>query len=225
MKKTSIFAFVLLITLSSCGTAVKTLSGFKNPKVQNKSELANYFKEVMPNDKTYFLTVEKYGDSAAIYDSFFFGFTSEIKIFNKKGQEYCYNGTESCSGTQLSSAFTYFDKMYQPCTVETNDSFSKIVAKLTDNFGNKIEIEEFSNSDYFIFQKWNTYSSSKKRLKQDFQWISNLKENATVKTTIIFVNGDLLEEWGLEKNGELPIKFKKIDKQFTLNFGKLPTKK
>lgn len=42
---------------------------------------------------------------------------------------------------------------------------------------------------------------------------------------MLFVNGDMLEEWGLEKNGELPIKFKKDGDKFTMTFGELPLKK
>ena len=34
----------------------------------------------------------------------------------------------------------------------------------------------------------------------------------------------MLEEWGLEKNGELPLKFKKEGKEFTMTFGELPLK-
>jgi len=59
MTKGKLFVFSFLFLLSSCGSIVKTLAGFKNPKVENKENLNRYFKDVMPNEKTFFLTVKK----------------------------------------------------------------------------------------------------------------------------------------------------------------------
>ena len=35
----------------------------------------------------------------------------------------------------------------------------------------------------------------------------------------------MLEDWGLEKNGELPLKFRKENEGFSMTFGELPLKK
>jgi hypothetical protein len=228
MKKINlILLFLLFLILTSCGSVIKGLSGFKNPVVQNKEQLSNYFDEVMPNENTYFLSVEKVGDSAAIFDSFFFGFNSEMKIFSKTGQKYCYNGTSECSGSQMTSAFTSFDEKYQICTTESDETLAQMLSKLTDKAGNKIVINDLPNADYYIFQNWDTYTNSKKRFKDDAEWIKNLKNNSTFKVAIIFVNGDLLEEWGLVKNEKLKTRFRKQGKglDFSIDFGKLPLKK
>jgi hypothetical protein len=225
MKKIKLTILISsLLMLASCGSIIKGLSGFKNPEVQNKKELSNYFNEVMPNEKTYFLSVEKVGDSAAIYESFFFGFSSEMKMFSKTGQKYCYNGTSECSGAQMTSAFGEFDKTFIPCVENSDETLQDLISKLVDKGGNKLHISDLPDSDFYIFQNWNTYSSSKKNLKQDSQWINSLKNNSNTKAAVIFVNGDLQEEWGLEKAKKLKTKFRKKGKgsSFDIKFGKLP---
>lgn len=225
MQKGNLLVLAFLFALTSCGSAIKTLTGFKNPKVENKENLSHYFKEIMPNEKTLFLTVEKVGDSASIYDSFFFGFSSEMKIFSKSGQKYCYNGTEECSGTQMTSAFANFNKKYKPCVEKTDENLSTFLEKFTDEKGNKIKAEDLPDTSYYIFRNWTKYSGSKKRFKEDADWILNLRKNSNIGSTIIFINGDLLEEWGLKENGELKTKFKKEGRNISINFGKLPLKK
>jgi hypothetical protein len=62
-------------------------------------------------------------------------------------------------------------------------------------------------------------------LKEDLNWLLNLKKNSELNVVVVFVNSDLLEDWRLEKSKELPIKFKKEGNQLSLDFGKLPLKK
>jgi len=225
MTKGKLFVFSFLFLLSSCGSIVKTLAGFKNPKVENKENLNRYFKDVMPNEKTFFLTVEKVGDSASIYDSFLFGFGSEMKIFSKSGQKYCYNGTEECSGIQMTSAFANFNEVYIPCVEKTDENLNNFLTRFADENGNKTVARDLPDSDYYIFQNWTKYSGSKKRFEQDAKWVLSLKQNSHINVTIVFINGDLLEEWGLQEGDELKTKFRKKGRSFSVNFGKLPLKK
>lgn len=223
-KKIKLSLLLIFITLTSCGTLVKNISGFKNPKVENKLALNSYFKEVMPNEKTYFLSVEKIRDSAAIYENFLFAFSSEMKIFSNSGQKYCYNGISECSGSQMISAFGEFDKTFVPCVENSNEDLKNLIAKLVDKEGKRINFSDLPESDYYIFQFWDKYSNSRKRLKNDSKWISNLKQNTKLDVSLIFINGDLIDDWGLKKNGVLKTKFRKNDKglSFDITFGKLP---
>ena len=95
---------------------------------------------------------------------------------------------------------------------------------ICDLSGKSIEKEALPKADYYIFQNWNKYSGSRKKLQEDINWLLDLKKNSDLNVAIIFINGDMLEEWGLEKNGELPLKFKKEGKEFTMTFGELPLK-
>lgn len=225
-KDFKILVFILfLFTLFSCGSAIKTLVGFKNPKVETKASLLRYLSEVKENEITYFLKADKIGDSTTIYRNFLFGFNSDLFMFSKNGQKYCYLGTEECSGVQMTNAFKNFDKNYAPCTNDSTTILSSLVNKLVDKNGKTLNINDLPSAEYYIFQSWNKYSSSTKRLKEDINWLYDLKKNSTIPIEIVLVNTDLLEDWGLEKNGELPVKFKKEGKTIDMTFGKLPLKK
>jgi hypothetical protein len=225
-KDFKIPVFILfLFALFSCGSAIKTLVGFKNPKVETKASLLSYLSEVKENETTYFLKADKIGDSTTIYRNFLFGFNSDLLMFSKNGQKYCYLGTEECSGAQMTKAFNNFEENYAPCTNDSTTTLSSLLDKLVDKSGKRINNKDLPVAEYYIFQSWNKYSSSTKRLKEDINWLYDLKKNSTIPIEIVLVNTDLLEDWGLEKNGELPVKFKKEGKTIDVTFGKLPLKK
>lgn len=223
MKK----GILLLITLAfvSCGTVVKNLAGFKNPKVEDKQELDNYFKEVLPDTPTYFMKVDEVGNEMEIINNIVLGMNSELLLFSASGEKYCYLGTEECGGIQMQSAFNNFTTNYSPCKYENSLQMATYLKKIVNINGETITKEQLPKADFYIFQNWNKYSGSKKKLKEDVNWLLDLKKKSDLNVALIFVNGDMLEEWGLEKNGKLPLKFKKEGKEFTMTFGELPLKK
>jgi hypothetical protein len=225
MTKTLFYSILLLVTLSSCGTVVKTLAGFKNPKVEEKKELSAYFATVLPNESTYFMKVKEKGNQEEILNNILLGMNVDLLLFKSTGEKYCYLGTEECGGIQMQNAFKNFDQNYAPCKDGNGLSMNTYLSVLCDLSGKSIEKEDLPIADYYIFQNWNKYSGSKKKLQEDVNWLLDLKKNSDLNVAIIFVNGDMLEEWGLEKNGELPLKFKKENGAFTVTFGKLPIKK
>lgn len=221
----SFFFILLFLTIISCGSAIKTFVGFKNPKVETKESLLSYLSEVKENETTYFLKADKIGDSATVYKNFLFGFNSDLYMFNKNGQKFCYLGIEECFGGQMTNAFKNFEENYAPCTNDSTITLSSLLDRLVDKSGKALNKNDLPVAEYYIFQSWNKYSSSSKRLKEDFYWLYDLKKNSTIPIEIILVNTDLLEDWGLEKNGELPVKFRKEGKTLDMTFGKLPLKK
>ncbi|UGS23759.1 hypothetical protein [Flavobacterium channae] len=224
MNTKKFFIAFSLFSLISCGTAVKKLAGFKNPKVEDKKELANYFSEVLPNASTYFMKVNEIGNEKEIFNNIVSGLNTEILLFSNSGEKYCYLGTEECSGIQMQNAFKNFTGNYSPCKENNSFKLNDLLNKITDIKGNTITIDDLPKADYYIFQNWNKYSGSKKKLKEDIDWLLGLKKNSNLNIEVIFVNSDMLEDWGLEEKGELPIKFKKEGKGFTMTFGELPLK-
>jgi len=225
MTKRFFLFFIFPIAFTSCGTAIKTLTGFKNPKVEEKKELTSYFAAVLPNQPTYFMSVNEVGNEKEILNNIVLGLNSEILLFSgSSGEKYCYQGTEECGGIQMQDAFKNFHQNYSPCKDNTLLTLHSYLEKIIDNNGKKITKEQLPEADYYIFQNWNKYSGSKKKLEEDVNWLLNLKKNSDLNVAILFVNGDMLEDWGLEKCGELPIKFKKEGEKFTMTFGELPLK-
>ena len=225
MSKVKLALHLISLTVVSCGTVVKNLAGFKNPKVEDKQVLNNYFKEVLPNESIYFMKVDKAGNKMEIINNLVLGMNAELLLFSASGEKYCYLGTEECGGIQMQNAFNSFKENYSPCKEENALNMTTYLKKLVDINGKTLAKEHLVTADFYIFQNWNKYSGSKKKLKEDLNWLLDLKKNSNLNVALIFVNGDMLQEWGLEKNGKLPLKFKKEGKEFTMTFGELPLKK
>lgn len=221
MKKTILLSTLLLIGLmASCGAIVKSMVRFKNPKVESRADLHQYFTRIFPGETTYYLSVEKKNDSAAIYENLLRGFASEMKIFDRQGTRYCYKGTEECSGVQLTNAFKNFEANYSPCADALSlDAFLK---NFTTATGESVTKSDLPDAKYIVFQSWNKYSSSEKALKEDVAWVKSLRDAGASDVAVVFFNGDLQEEWGLEKGKELPVKFRKEKEGYSMEFGRLP---
>jgi hypothetical protein len=207
---------------------MKSLVGLKNPRVQTKTEVNAYFQSVLPKEPTYFLTVEKVGDSAQIYRNLFLGFDSDMKLFDQKGVRYCYQGTEECSGVQMTQAFSAFERNYKPCQyddTENAETLDDYLNLMVDVNGKRLTRADLPVANYYIIQNWNTYTGSKKHFKEDVQWLETLRGGSATSIAVLFVNGDLLVDWGLVEGEELKIKFRKSKKGYTLSYGNLPLPK
>lgn len=224
MKRIFLVVFTTLIFIS-CGSTMKVLSGFKNPKVESKETVLNYFNENKLGDETYFLNVNQLGDTLMIYRNLFLGMGSELKIFSSSKQRYCYNGTEECSGVQLKEAFGDFKNKYQPCIDDEDFMYKELLDNIQDRDGKPLSFDSLPKADFYIFAFWNKYLGSVKDIKENIDWIYELQEKSDLKTELILVNSDLLDEWGLEEGEELSTKFKKTKNGMSIDFGELPLSK
>lgn len=215
-----------LIMLSSCGPTLRVLSGLKDPKVESRESI-NQFLTVNKFDiETYYLRVENKRDSTEIFNRFLFGFNSDVYLFDAKtGDKYCFLGTEECSGVQMQEAFKNFEENYSPCTDEREPKLKDFLSILVNQNGEAVEANSLPVAEFYLFQTWNTYVESKKRFKENLLWLDKLQTSSD-KIAIIYVNTDLLDEWGLEKGKLLPIKIKRDGKRsVNMYFGSLPLAK
>jgi hypothetical protein len=225
MTKRNIAILSVLLFFSSCGLTIRMLSGFKDPVVKSKNEINQFVKENEGNFDTYFLNVQTKKDSTEIFDKFLFGFNSDLYLYHaESGKKHCFQGTEECSGVLMQEAFKNVDTNFSVCqsTNEVNlDDFLKL---LQDKNGENVSRSNLPKSEYFLFETWNTYMQNKKEFKENLKWLTEL-EQTNKKIKIIYINTDLLDDWGLEKGKKLPIKFKRDGKRSVeLFFGKLPIK-
>jgi hypothetical protein len=202
------------------------LSGFKDPKVESRESIKQYLTENKFDLETYYLKVEKKRDSTEIFNRFLFGFNSDVYLFHTKtGDKYCFLGTEECSGIQMQEAFENFDENYSPCTDESEPKLKDFLRILVNQNGEAVEANSLPETEFYLFQTWNTYVESKKRFKESLIWLDKL-EKSSDKIAIIYVNTDLLDDWGLEKGKKLPIKIRRDGKRsVSMYFGSLPLAK
>lgn len=227
MKNQWHWLFLLLVFIfSSCEPTIRVLTGLKDPKVESRESIQRYLAENKFDINTNYLTVESKRDSIEIFNRFLFGFNSDMMLFNgKTGEKYCFLGTEECSGIQMQEAFKNFEEKYTPCTDEAEPSLDDFLNILVDQNGEKIDKNSLPEAEFYLFQTWNKYLESKKRFKENLLWLEKL-EKSSDKIEIIYINTDLLDEWGLEKGKSLPIKIKRDGKKsVSMYFGSLPIAK
>lgn len=223
---------ILSLFCLSCGTVVKKLSGFKDPKVENKKSVNDFTaKNELDIQNNYFLAINSVSDKDEIQANFLFSVSLDMLIFDDQGNRYCYNGTQECSGVQLQEMASEFKNKYKICEkdeIEEYFSYSDLntfLDKLTDSSGNKVTKDNLPKADFYIFELWNKYSKKKKHIKEDFQFTKDIAQKSDIDFAIIYVNTDLLEEWGLEKGKKVKTKFKyNKGRSFSINFGDLPFK-
>lgn len=215
-----------LIMLSSCGPTLRVLSGLKDPKVESRESINEYLTENKFDIETYYLRVENKRDSTEIFNRFLLGFNSDVYLFHAKtGHKYCFLGTEECSGVQMQEAFKSFEENYSPCTDESEPKLKDFLNILVNQNGEAVKADSLPEAEFYLFQTWNTYVESKKRFKENLLWLEELGKYSD-KIAIIYVNTDLLDEWGLERGKKLPIKIKRDGKRsVSMYFGKLPLAK
>ena len=221
------FFTLIILTFSfySCGPILRILTGFKNPKVYSINEVEELIKNNNYNLSTYYLKVQKEKDSSEIFQKFLFGLSSDMYLYHAKtGEKYCYKSEEECSGIQMKKVFNEFENYYMPCISEDSENLNDLMLWLMDQHKQPVNTSSLPEAEYYLFQTWNNYIQSPKRFKEEFAWHNDLK-NSNSRIKIIYVNTDLLEEWGLEKGKKLPVKFKRDGKKsVTMYFGKLPLK-
>ena len=225
MTKRNIVILSILLVFSSCGLTLRMLSGFGDPVVKSKNEINQFVKENDGNFDTYFLNVATKKDSAEIFDKFLFGFNSDLYLFHaESGKKHCFQGTEECSGVLMQEAFKNVDANFSACQSNKEMDLDDFLKLLQNKNGESITLSNLPDSEYYLFETWNTYMQNKKEFKENLKWLTEL-EQTNKKIKIIYINTDLLDDWGLEKGKKLPIKFKRNGKRSVeLIFGKLPIK-
>ena len=223
MTKRNIVILSILLVFSSCGLTLRMLSGFRDPVVKSKNEINQFVKENDGNFDTYFLNVATKKDSAEIFDKFLFGFNSDLYLFHaESGKKYCFQGTEECSGVLMQEAFKNVDANFSVCQSNKEMDLDDFLKLLQNKNGESISLSNLPDSEYYLFETWNTYMQNKKEFRENLKWLNEL-EQTNKKIKIIYINTDLLDDWGLEKGKKLPIKFKRNGKRSVeLVFGKLP---
>jgi hypothetical protein len=215
-----VFTFLIIITHTSCSFIIKKAIGLKNPKVETRQSLTDHLiKNNINLGNNYFFKLKK--DSTEIYKTILDGLKKNLLIFDKQGKKCCYMGSEKCKGKQLSKTIMQFDTFYKPCI--NNDSMT--LTQLREGLVSFSTDQSKLDPDYYIVIFWNKYLGKKNSIREDYEWIYELKNKSNVNLEILFINTDLQEEWGLIKGRRMKIKFHLRSKNSaSIQLGKIPYK-
>jgi len=229
MKKKVFPILLLFLLIVSCSSAFRIIAGFKNPKVETKSSINDYIENSLFNDEFENLYFNKLVDSTQISSVLLRSLSSEIIIFDSKGNRKCYNGNETCSAIALRQIETDFESTISDCgKFEDNytyrfDNLESLLNELITAKNNKITLDQLPKKEYYIVYNWSMFSSSKKRNNEDYTWFKERIQKFDKDIYILKINCDLREDWGLKKNKKLKLKLKKQEsKTYELILGELP---
>ena len=228
--------FVLSFLFSSCSLMVNTLL-IRDARVENKETINKYLTdENYPLTYNYVLASD--GDTMSIVSNHLKSFNSEILIFDRAGNKYCYfpdagsfdiqyiseSSEKACPANVLRIAFDDFENNFSICAIDS----TKLSSYLLDMepIGNSISNPLDDIHDYYLVKYWSKNLGRKSDIKYNINNLASLHNETKYDIGVILINTDLQEDWGLKKNGKWKIKFKMNNKyEGGLKFGDLPYKK
>lgn len=208
--------------LHSCGAGVRMLTGIKSPVVETKSEVQAYWEAQNPNTPTFFFQPPK--DTIALYTNMLRSFHSDIMLFDASGVRLCYTDTEACLPAQIHAAGTSIDKDFEPCSSQ-EFSLSDLISDLQHSDGTAPKLNPETPPDYYLIVFWSKFAASPKELRRTIASYHNITQQMTASVNMVYVNTDLLDEFGLEKGEKLRFSYKPSKAGFTINLGDMPYKK
>ena len=227
MKKYKLITAVLFVLLSSsCITIVKTVVGFKNPKVLTVNEIKSITKETFKTKAITDLYYKGVKDSTAIMDVIANSFNGDILVFDSKGKQKCLASQSTCSGIQLTELETKGSDLITDCEIESPLKIQEVLKNtFYINNDKTVDSSHFSNKAYTFVYYWSSFISSKKRMQEDFEYFESRLKKSKIAYNIIRINCDLNETWNLKKGKKIKLSFQKVDKRkYDLTFGKIPWK-
>jgi len=145
----------------------------------------------------------------------------DVLLFNSLGVRYCYKTNEKCNGVKLRNAFSDILQYYEPCVNDTLNLHA--ILSTLESLDLDFYYTYIDSSDYFLIIYWSKFYGGKKRLVEDLELITLLKNTSKYNISIMLVNTDLQADWGLESGKRLKLKFKFLGKKSaSIEFGKIP---
>lgn len=193
---------------------VKLIIGFKNPKVITIKDAEDYLAETqLYEGETYYLDVtkEKIFKDTCVFseyiDNIMFSFNSDLLVFDSLGHRLKYMSNASCGGIRLNQCYDSLDYFYSipDSAFKDFNSLDELCHRLQNHKSEKVTLDQFPKSDYYIVHAWSIFRQNKKRMKEDFQWYKSMQDSSKYNFHILNINTDLQENWGLKKGAKLKL--------------------
>ncbi|MCH8535758.1 MAG: hypothetical protein LAT51_11865 [Flavobacteriaceae bacterium] len=159
----------------------------------------------------------------------------DLYFFDADGNRKCYAGAESCVAYQFIELKDDFKKQVHECGFSEADfgfkftHLSDFINETTDLQGEKIELDNLPQTDYYFVYHWSKFAGRNKTKREDFEWTVEKIDELGISYTILRVNTNLRTDWGFKKGKKtsLRMKIKKDDdgdRLAEIELGKLPKK-
>jgi len=211
-----VFVVYMLVGLSSCGPAIKLLSGMRNPEVETKSSILAILNQstIVPFE-SYIL--EGNQDTNRIIGNISKSVGHSFFLFDSVGVPYKYCGTSKCSGIRLTEVFDSLNISYSK---KLDDSL-----KLEYFLHNTVALDTVTNHqsyNYYLVFYWSKFYHGEKNTVDELNSLAEMQNKSAYNIGIILINTDLQADWGLIEGKKIHLKFKYRNKQVQVKFKKIP---
>ena len=218
----NIILIFILFNLTSCKTLMIKMM-LKDPKVENTQTIKNFqTKNNYSTENSLIITA----DTSNAIQKLFLGMTVGYYIFDKDGNQICYNASSTCHGEQFKQLMDNKIDSFKSCKNDTV-TLEKVLNQTYDLNEKPVEKVQFENSDYYVVTYWQKFLGGKRGYEDAVTWMEDeIKKNkSTLKFTFIKINTDLQENWGLVAGKKAKLKYKIKDDIMTLDVLDLPIKR
>ena len=221
---------LLIISISSCMSFYRTMSGLKHPRVETKQRINAFITNSQLNDDKlnfYFSDSIPQKYIKRIANNIFDG---QLTLFGKNGERKCYVKNETCVAEQLEVLSNSFEESVDKCksTIDTVNFYQfnnlqSLLSKIISPKSKQLNIYDLPKSDYYLVYYWSIFGATKNGIEADYLWMKEWVNKMDKKITIIKINCDLRNDWGLKEGKKMKMLINKIGKrQYEMKYDSLP---
>ena len=211
---------------------VRSVSGFKNPKVMNVESIQNSYETTgfKDNDVIDFVYKNR-SDTAEIYEVLKNGLGGQFDVYDQNGKRRCYANKNTCGDIvvgeySFESGLGECDGLKEiESPSKLNNEIDELLINLKTISNDDLKLTDLPEADYYYVYYWSIFREKEKWRIQDFNNLKDELSKANEKIVMLRINCDLLDEWGLKESKRVAIKFRKRSKQkYEMTFGAIPFK-
>jgi hypothetical protein len=195
----------------------------KDPKVENTQTIKEF--QTRNNYSTENSLIIKANTSNAI-EKLFLGMTVGYYIFDKDGNQVCYNALSLCHGVQFKQLIENKVDSFRSCKNDIT-TLERILNQTYDLNEKPVDKTQFAESDYYVVTYWQKFYGGKRGYEDAVTWMENEIRNSKskLKFTFIKINTDLQENWGLYAGKKAKLKWIEKGNFINIEVTDLPIKK
>ncbi len=184
---------LVLVLITACNPLVRLLYGVKNPKVESKTTIEKFCKEMQfPNVPVFVAHADNFFVKKQLSDG-------EVYVFDRKGNFIPYKdpAKPNCSGpADLFLSYLDTATVYH---VEPNFPLDSIEKLLTDFECKMVEIQKDDTTDFYVFITFAKYLGKKYQKQKASVWIDTLQQNTNVRSRLFLIDMDPIACWTEEQ--------------------------
>ena len=214
------FYILLVIVTSSCKSIILNTM-IKDARVENTTSIKNFQLDHHFDTSNSFIVK---ADTATAMHWIEKGIAT-YEIYNKKGELIDFIGTTECGAT----VFDFFlEGKLDSFNVDSSSTLQKVLSNCYNYQNKPVVKEDLPQTECYVVVYWEKFTGRKMGYEEHPKFFEDQIKKDTLKKhtiTVVKINTDLQESWGMQPKGRMRVKVKVKKDEGDIVFGRLPIKK